>query len=193
MVAAGDDARTARRAQRRGVHVGEAHAVGGEPIEVRRLDRAAIAAELAEPGVIQHHEQHVRCARRRPHRRRPRRCRLVRRPPDPPGKRGARRILDDRHAVLLISRDWPVFIVGVGELRLAWAGADRSFGSHGREDRRTGCLVLGRKRGRRRRSHEDVAAATAIFQSPALSQVGSGAEHHTITGQDSLGPVSTVL
>ena len=65
VVAPGDDARAARRAQRRRVHVVVAQAVGGERVEVRRRDRAAVAAEVAEPGVVEDDEQHVRRALRR--------------------------------------------------------------------------------------------------------------------------------
>ena len=36
---AGDEVRAARRAARLGVVVGEEHALGGEPVEVRRLAR----------------------------------------------------------------------------------------------------------------------------------------------------------
>ena len=82
MVAAGDDARAARRAERRRVHVVVAQAALGQAVEVRRRDRAAIAPELTEPRVVQHDEQHVRRALRRPHRSWPRRRRLIRRPAD---------------------------------------------------------------------------------------------------------------
>ena len=50
----------ARRAERRRVHVVEAEAVGREPIEGRRRDRAAEAAELAEARVVEDDEQDVR-------------------------------------------------------------------------------------------------------------------------------------
>ena len=81
VVAAGDDARSARRAQRGGVHVVVAQPVGGDRVEVRRLDRAAEAAQLPEPGVVEHDEQHVGCALRRPLRHEPGRARLVGRAP----------------------------------------------------------------------------------------------------------------
>ena len=68
VVAAGDHARPARRAQRRRVHVVVAQPIGGQAVQVRRRDRAAVAAELAETGVVEHDEQHVRRALRRPHR-----------------------------------------------------------------------------------------------------------------------------
>ena len=68
MVAAGQDARPARRAQRGRVHVVIAQAVRRERVEVRRRDRAAVTAQLAEPRVIQHDEQHVRRALAGPHR-----------------------------------------------------------------------------------------------------------------------------
>ena len=53
MVAAGDDARPARRAQRRGVHVVVPQPVRGDRVERRGRDRAAVTTELTEPGVIQ--------------------------------------------------------------------------------------------------------------------------------------------
>jgi hypothetical protein len=59
VVAPGDDARTRRRAQRRGVHVVVAQATLGQAVHVGRLDGAAVAAELAVPGVIQHNEQYA--------------------------------------------------------------------------------------------------------------------------------------
>ena len=59
VVAPGDDARTRRRTQGRGVHVGVAQAALCKRVQVGRLDGAAEAAELAIPGVIQHDEQHV--------------------------------------------------------------------------------------------------------------------------------------
>ena len=68
MVAARQDARTARRAQRRRVHVAVPQAVRRERIETGRLDRAAVTAQLAEPRVIQHDEQHIRRTLAGPHR-----------------------------------------------------------------------------------------------------------------------------
>ena len=105
VVAAGDDARPRRRAQRRGVHVGVQQAAGGQRVEIRRRDRAAVAAELPEPGVIQHDEQHIRRASGRPQRPRPRRARLLRRPPDHARERRTRRILRQRHPPALHPAD----------------------------------------------------------------------------------------
>ena len=68
MVAAGDDARTAGRAQCCRVHVAVAQPVRGERVEAGGLDRAAVTAQLAEPRVIQHDEQHIRRALAGPHR-----------------------------------------------------------------------------------------------------------------------------
>ncbi len=53
VVAPGEDARATWRAQRRGVQVDVAHTVGGQGIEVRRLDRAAVAAQLTESRVVE--------------------------------------------------------------------------------------------------------------------------------------------
>jgi len=57
-----------RRAQRRGVHVVVAHPVGGKRVEVRRRDRAAVAAEVPEAGVVEDNQQHLRQAGLGPHR-----------------------------------------------------------------------------------------------------------------------------
>ena len=97
VVAPGDDAGAARRAQRRRVHVVEAQAVRRERVEGRRLDRAAVAAELPEPRVVEDDEQHVRGALPGSRRRRPRRARLVGRPADHSGKRRPGGVFDDRH------------------------------------------------------------------------------------------------
>ncbi len=52
VVAAGQDARPARRTQRRRVHVAVAQAIRRDRIEAGRRDRAAITAQLPEPRVI---------------------------------------------------------------------------------------------------------------------------------------------
>ena len=62
VIAPGQDARTRRRTKRRGVHIVVAQAVGGQAIQVRRGDGAAVAAQLPEAGVVQDDEQHVRRA-----------------------------------------------------------------------------------------------------------------------------------
>ena len=59
MVAPGHDARPARRAQRGRVHVGVAQPVRRERVEVRRRDRAAVAAQLPEADVVEHDHQDV--------------------------------------------------------------------------------------------------------------------------------------
>ena len=49
VITPGDDARSRRRAQRRGVHVVIQQAPRGQRVDVRRRDRAAVTAELPEP------------------------------------------------------------------------------------------------------------------------------------------------
>ena len=68
MVTAGQDARTARRAQRRRVHVAVAQPVRRDRVEAGRVDRTAVTAQLTESRVVQHDEQHIRGTRARPHR-----------------------------------------------------------------------------------------------------------------------------
>ena len=97
MVAAGDDAGAARRAQRRRVHVAVAQAVRGESVEAGCLDRAAVTAQLPEPRVIQHDEHHVRRAVAGPYRGRPRGRGLLGSPPDHAGERSAGLVLEYRH------------------------------------------------------------------------------------------------
>ena len=97
VVAAGDDARTARRTQRRRVHVAVPQAVSRERVETGGLDRAAVTAQLAEPRVIQHDEQHIRRALAGPHRGLRGRRGLLRGPPDHTRERGTRLILGNWH------------------------------------------------------------------------------------------------
>ena len=99
MVAAVDDARPRWRAQRGGVHVRVQQAVCGQRVDVRRGDRASIAAEVTEPHVVDDDEQDVRRARLGARRRRPRRCRLGRRASDDAGERSARPILVQCHRI----------------------------------------------------------------------------------------------
>ena len=115
VVAPGDDAGAARRAQRRGVHVVVAQAVGGERVEVRRLDRAAVAAEVAEAGVVQDDEEHVGGALLGAHRRRPRRARLVGGAADHAREGRTFRILDYRH--LDLHRAWIPRLTHLGRAR----------------------------------------------------------------------------
>ena len=103
VVAAGDDAGAARRAERRRVHVVEAQAVRRERVEVRRRDRAAVAAEVTEPGVVEDDEEDVRGALAGP-RRAPATPGSIRRPCGrSPRERRASGVFDDRHRVLLVS------------------------------------------------------------------------------------------
>ena len=97
MVAAGQDARPAGRTQRGRVHVAVAQAVRRDRIEARCRDRAAVAAQLPEPGVIQNDEQHIRRALAGPHRGRPGRRGLLGGPSDHAGERGTWLVLDNRH------------------------------------------------------------------------------------------------
>ncbi len=69
VVAAGDDTRARRRAQRGGVRVRIQQAARGQGIQAGRGDRAAVTAELAVAGVVEHDHEHVRAARRGPQRR----------------------------------------------------------------------------------------------------------------------------
>ena len=59
VVAPGQDAAARRRAQRRGVHVGVAQAVGGQAVEDGRLHQPAEARQLPVADVVQHEEEHV--------------------------------------------------------------------------------------------------------------------------------------
>ena len=59
MIPPGQHACPRRRAKRRCVHVVIDEAVRRERVEVRRVDRAAVATELAKPCVVQDEEQHV--------------------------------------------------------------------------------------------------------------------------------------
>ena len=60
VVAPGQQARARRRAQRRRVPLRVAHAVAGDPVDVRRLDRAAVARHRREADVVEHGVHHVR-------------------------------------------------------------------------------------------------------------------------------------
>ena len=82
MVASREDARARRRAERRRVHAVEEQAVRSQGVDVRRLDRAAVAAHLAEAGVVLHDEQDVGCAFFGAKWLRPGRARHIERPAD---------------------------------------------------------------------------------------------------------------
>ncbi len=68
MVAPGENAGARGRAERGGVHVVVAQPVRRERVNVGRLNRAAVAAELSESCVIEDDEEHVRRALPRPQR-----------------------------------------------------------------------------------------------------------------------------
>ena len=97
VVASGDDARAARRTQRRRVHVVVAEPISRERVEVRCRDRASEAAELTVPGVVQHDGQDIGGTRLRPYRGRPRRARLVGGATDDAGERGPGLVLHNSH------------------------------------------------------------------------------------------------
>ena len=78
MVAAGDERRARRRAQRRRVEVRVAEAVVGDPVERRRRDHATERRRRTEAHVVGDDQQHVRCALRRNDARRPVGLRLER-------------------------------------------------------------------------------------------------------------------
>ena len=65
MVAAGDQRRARRRAERRGVEIRVAQPAVRDAIERRRRDDAAERARRAEAGVVRHDQQHVGRALRR--------------------------------------------------------------------------------------------------------------------------------
>ena len=65
---AGDEVGTAGRAARLGVVVGEEHALGGQPVEVRRPpghDAAVVGADVEPADVVAHDEHDVRLLARR--------------------------------------------------------------------------------------------------------------------------------
>ena len=65
MVAAGEQRRARGRAHRRGVEAGIAQAFGREPIDGRRPDRRAVAAEIGEADIVEQHDEDVGRTRRR--------------------------------------------------------------------------------------------------------------------------------
>ena len=104
VVATGQDARSRRGAQRRGVHVGVAQALGSDAIDVGCLDEPAEARQLAVSDVIEHAEEHVRGSVPSPRRRGPGGTRFLDRPADLAGERAAGGILLD--AAHLFSSDY---------------------------------------------------------------------------------------
>ena len=71
MVAPGDERSTRRRAQRRGEHAVVTQTLVCDAVHGRRRDHPAESARHAEAGIIRDDEQHVGCALRRHHPRRP--------------------------------------------------------------------------------------------------------------------------
>ena len=71
MVAAGDDRRPRRRAERGGVEIRVAQPLRGDTVERRGRNHAAKRARRAEAGIVGHDEQHVGRALRRHDARRP--------------------------------------------------------------------------------------------------------------------------
>ena len=71
MVASGQQRRARGRAHRGGVEAGVAQAFGREPIDGRRPDRRAVAAEIGKADVVEQHDQDIGSAGRRLQRRRP--------------------------------------------------------------------------------------------------------------------------
>ena len=76
MVAAGDQRRARRRAERRGMKLRVAQPVLRDAIQGRRRDDAAKRARRAESAIVRHDEQHIGRALRRHDARRPPRFRL---------------------------------------------------------------------------------------------------------------------
>ena len=91
VVAPGEQRSAGGRAQRRRVEARVREAARREGVHVRRLDLAAVAAEAAEAHVVEHDDDDVRAAGRRPARRRPPRGRLLPGAADLPLELGLRR------------------------------------------------------------------------------------------------------
>ena len=119
MIAAGQHAAPGRRAERRGVHVVEEQSVGRESIDVRRLDRAAVATHLAKAGVVLHDEQHVGGTCLRSQRLGPRGLRDIEGPTNHAGERGPGFVLFQRHVSLSSlppSRQTPYFSMHLSDI-----------------------------------------------------------------------------
>jgi hypothetical protein len=67
---------TRRRAHGRGVQTRVAQTLCGESIDGRRPDRRAVAPEVGKAGIVEEHDENVRCAERTFRRGRPERCRV---------------------------------------------------------------------------------------------------------------------
>ena len=75
-----------RRTERRHMEIAEAQPAGSQPINVRRRNRRAVAAQMRETQIVEQDHQHVRAILRRRAQRRPPRLRLAERAPDPARK-----------------------------------------------------------------------------------------------------------
>ena len=93
VVASRQQRRPRRRAHRGRVESGVPEPLGGEPVDRRCGDLGAVAAEVGEPDVVEHHEQHVGALRRH-RRRRPPRCRVLDRGSDAPFELAGRHALE---------------------------------------------------------------------------------------------------
>ena len=98
VVAPGQDAAARGRAQRGGVHVAVAQAVGGQAVQHRRLDQPAEAGQLPVADIVQHEEEHVGRALRRARRLRPGRRGLLGGASDDAGEGGSIFVGLDCHA-----------------------------------------------------------------------------------------------
>ena len=65
VVAAGQQRRARGRAHRGGMEAGVAQAFGREPVDGRRLDRRAVAAEIGKADIVEQHDEDIGRARRR--------------------------------------------------------------------------------------------------------------------------------
>src|SRR4030095_14957952 len=123
MITAGQKAGTRRRTQRRRVHVVIEEAILGEPVQVGRVDRRAIAPELPKTVVAQSDEQNVRRPRVGPQRLRPSRSGFRDRAPQYTGECASRFVLDEFIAVLggLLGILFSIASVGFRHcIRLKW-------------------------------------------------------------------------
>jgi len=66
VIPARDDAGAGRRTERRRVHAAIEQTIGGQGIDVRGFDGAAVASQMAEAGVIENDEEDVRRSLLRP-------------------------------------------------------------------------------------------------------------------------------
>src|SRR5215213_7068563 len=98
VVTPGQNTRARWRAERRRMHVCVEQAILRQAVDIGRPDWRTVAAELAEPCVVQHDEQHVRRSLLlRPSRLRPGRRGLIYRRADNAGERASGPVLVQRH------------------------------------------------------------------------------------------------